>query len=635
MTGTDQSNFITAAYQAGPGIQFVVGRLKGQTTTTVQSVLFDKGQWTLAQARTWLREHEFRAPAVDETEERLRFRQREPGEFEPGSLRTISAGRRDNAKDDLDEVHKFLDDAELDEIADFLRGAGFEVIDDPDWVDKLLAGTLGLPGDDYLTEGDDLIETGAYKTVGGAQFQAGDWAYAPEESLPATWKLRLTSVPGGRPVHPLVEAAVAAVGPGGYRGCRVQIPEAAQPAVLKALRAAWAKSGQHAQMPESIQGKAFRDGKGEDKLFSLKNVEIFRTGEWNGDKYTRDDLHDMVRNFNRVGFRPPVKLGHAENSGEPAYGWVETIKVVGDRLVADFMDLPRAVYTAIKQRRYDHVSAEIFWNLKRAGKTFRRALKAVALLGTETPAVADLKPLRDSIAGLSGATFEGLRSYQLSMEDLMAEKDEAALKKLEAQLAEQAEAMKALQAENEELKAKGKGDDETALALKEMAERQELMAKQLAEAQEREKQARIDSEVDKVKIPAFKDFFGPLFELCAATEVKTVKFKTEVKGKDDEVKVVEQDTDPVEVVRALRDAVNKKAAILTAEHAIVDSGQFKKGMDERYTISADSAGAEVDRLAKAYMVKHKLNPKTDYAQALDAVLLDPENADVAARYQAS
>ncbi len=80
------------------GIQFVIGRLKGETTTTVQSVLFDKENWMVARARAWLKDNDFKSGNLDETEERLRFRQRDPGDFKAGSFRTIEAGERRTTK---------------------------------------------------------------------------------------------------------------------------------------------------------------------------------------------------------------------------------------------------------------------------------------------------------------------------------------------------------------------------------------------------------------------------------------------------------------------------------------------------------------------------------------------------------
>jgi chromosome segregation ATPase len=57
--------------------------------------------------------------------------------------------------------------------------------------------------------------------------------------------------------------------------------------------------------------------------------------------------------------------------------------------------MPALVYDAIRNKRYNTVSSEVYWNFERAGKKFSRALKAVALLGAEIPAVANLRPLHE------------------------------------------------------------------------------------------------------------------------------------------------------------------------------------------------------------------------------------------------
>ena len=68
-------------------------------------------------------------------------------------------------------------------------------------------------------------------------------------------------------------------------------------------------------------------------------------------------------------------------------------------------DLPDKLAAGIKDHRFDSVSPEIFFNLTRNGEKFRRALKAVALLGAEIPAVAGLKPLRESDLFNDGSEF--------------------------------------------------------------------------------------------------------------------------------------------------------------------------------------------------------------------------------------
>lgn len=155
-------------------------------------------------------------------------------------------------------------------------------------------------------------------------------------------------------------------------------------------------------------------------LHNLHGVEIFRTGTWNGDVYTVADLQEMVDAFPLVGYRPPIKLGHDEASGDRAYGWVTGLRRVGEKLLADFSDIPSAVYKIIKERGYDAVSAEIFFNLSRNGREFARALKAVALLGAETPGVAGLAPLRIVANSIPGASF---RIYVINSEAMTMSSD--------------------------------------------------------------------------------------------------------------------------------------------------------------------------------------------------------------------
>lgn len=59
----------------------------------IQTILFDKDKFTLTQAKKWLKENNFKS-SVDEGVTVLRFRQREPGDFNKGSFKTkkISQG---------------------------------------------------------------------------------------------------------------------------------------------------------------------------------------------------------------------------------------------------------------------------------------------------------------------------------------------------------------------------------------------------------------------------------------------------------------------------------------------------------------------------------------------------------------
>lgn len=166
-----------------------------------------------------------------------------------------------------------------------------------------------------------------------------------------------------------------------------------------------------------------------ETTFNLEGVEIFSTGVWNGDKYTQEDLQNMVENFDQTGFQPPLKLGHNEEQpemldGEPALGFVDRIYTEGTKLLADFSSLPKKVYEAIKRGNYKRVSSEIYWNFKNNGQVLDRVLKAVALLGSEIPAVTNL----EAIEGLyAKAVGEGVikKHYEQKESELMIEEEQS------------------------------------------------------------------------------------------------------------------------------------------------------------------------------------------------------------------
>lgn len=333
------------------------------------------------------------------------------------------------------------------------------------------------------------------------------------------------------------------------------------------------------------------------ELFELAGVEIFRAGTWNGDKYTEQDLDDMVAAFADVGYRPPLKLGHKEASGAPAYGWVKAIRRVGDKLVADFMDLPQKVYDAVKGHRFDSVSSEIFWNIKRGAKVFRRALKAVALLGAEIPAVSGLKPLRDSFTLPPGIAAH---AYTLTNEEMNMDKT---VEQLQADL-------KAANDTIKELTEKG-GNDEVIKTLKADNEAKE---KRLTALETERKNQRIETAVKACTLPAYQPLLAALF--TAASEQAEDKTYT-VKVADKETKV-----SLFALAEQLRDQMNKDAAKLFR--------QIGSQLPEERKESDDNVSAEVDRKTKAYMDKHP--DVKDYAVAMQLMLREPDNQDLAKQY---
>lgn len=142
------------------------------------------------------------------------------------------------------------------------------------------------------------------------------------------------------------------------------------------------------------------------QTYNLKNVEIFSVGQWNSDSFTQEDLQGIVKTFEetKAGVKPYIKLGHdknqkiAENSGLqkdglPSLGWVDKMYIKGDKLVADFTDIPKKVYDLIKVGAYKKVSCEMFFNVKIKERKFKHLLTAVSLLGADTPAVMNLNDI--------------------------------------------------------------------------------------------------------------------------------------------------------------------------------------------------------------------------------------------------
>lgn len=79
--------------------RIVKGRLKDRVSTTVQSLTFSKMEFSREEAIAWAEEHNFNSDKVDETEKSYRLRQKDPGDFRPGSFRTIDPGEINHSKE--------------------------------------------------------------------------------------------------------------------------------------------------------------------------------------------------------------------------------------------------------------------------------------------------------------------------------------------------------------------------------------------------------------------------------------------------------------------------------------------------------------------------------------------------------
>jgi len=181
----------------------------------------------------------------------------------------------------------------------------------------------------------------------------------------------------------------------------------------------------------------------------LLGVELFATGTWNDKTFTLEDLQQIVDSFIELSERvkPYLKLGHDEKQallqedGLPAAGWITNLYIVGNKLLADFEDVPKIIYELIKAKAYKRVSCEIYINYKatpeetgKDEKTYPKVLKAVALLGGDTPAVTTLHDVMALYAVANDKKADAVQILEYTLkEDYKVNEEE--LKKLEADIA--------------------------------------------------------------------------------------------------------------------------------------------------------------------------------------------------------
>lgn len=389
-------------------------------------------------------------------------------------------------------------------------------------------------------------------------------------------------------------------------------------------------------------------------LHSITGVPVFRAGTWNGDAYGVDDLDAMVSAANEVTFGVPIKAGHTEEAGKPALGWVENLRRQGETLFADLVALPKKVYDAIKSRGYDAVSAEIYWDLERNGKTYPRVLKALALLGAEIPAV-DLTPLHAFLSSMAALPAGRIAVYAVTLKDEKPAKehemdggmepdekgecppghekgedgkcrpvagysddkgDDMDKKKGAAEMAEDTQVV------THDVKP---GEIVVSLAQLETLKRQAAKAERLetlekdlekvqaeyAEVEARRREESISFRLRNVRIPAFRAHIRALYEIAAlAPTVKTFALA------DPKKPVVAE-----AVVDALVAEMNKQAEVLFSQISV----------DSKHRVNPDEpeeTQAKIEFRVKEFCRANKMDPTKDYKQALQAVLsADPELAE--------
>jgi hypothetical protein len=348
---------------------------------------------------------------------------------------------------------------------------------------------------------------------------------------------------------------------------------------------------------------------------TIQRLEIFGAGTWkpaNGGTVTITEtaLDEMVASFSELSgtnvVKPHLKLGHTEAQkwfgqkvGIPTLGWLSKVWREGNKLFADITDVPEALLDMIKAKRYHNVSAEIFYPgmIEHDGKKFGHVLSAVAILGTEMPAVKDLAGLAAALyatqftanSTAQPTTFSQENSKpmftQEQVDSLIAVATAKAIAETKTSFSDQ---ITALTAETTTLKARAEGAEQ-------------LLASQAADFAQKEAAALVDAAIKDGKLlPKQKD---------AALAFMSVTGVVKFGGAD-------------------KTATQVFSEFLGLMGKQVDTTEQGSGRgDTQDTGTFATAAAEVDSLTRAHMKK---NATADYATAMGAVL--QADRDLATRY---
>lgn len=178
---------------------------------------------------------------------------------------------------------------------------------------------------------------------------------------------------------------------------------------------------------------------------------------------TRGDLGNIAGSYDPAKREAPLVFGHPEDN-DPAYGWVEKVKRVGDVLKARFRQVPEAVKKLVDAGHYKKVSISLA-----ADKT---TLRHVGLLGAVPPAV----------PGLADVKFKsGETDLTIDFSTTKPKEDDVDKQELEQKLAQETTAREAAQAEAKA--AQKKADD---------------AEKQLSDSKQQALEVRMDARIDKL-----------------------------------------------------------------------------------------------------------------------------------------
>ncbi|MDE2579746.1 MAG: hypothetical protein KGL46_13145 [Hyphomicrobiales bacterium] len=141
-----------------------------------------------------------------------------------------------------------------------------------------------------------------------------------------------------------------------------------------------------------------------------RTIEIFRAGTHKSTDgvertFSEGDLQQIAAGYDKQVFEAPVVIGHPKIN-EPAWGWVDTLVVVGLVLRATLRDVDADFAEVVKAGRYKKISASLYepgaHNNPKPGRWY---LRHVGFLGAVPPAVKGLQSVAFGADAAGVVTF--------------------------------------------------------------------------------------------------------------------------------------------------------------------------------------------------------------------------------------
>ena len=387
------------------------------------------------------------------------------------------------------------------------------------------------------------------------------------------------------------------------------LPAAAQDIYRNAFNSAFDKNKDDARASQIAWGAVKNAGWEKDsknvwhkKHAELIDVEIFSTGIHNGDSYTEKDLDDIAKNFYELKdeIKPPMKLGHKgdiKSDGQPAMGWAQSLKRIGEKLYATFSDVPPLVAEAIKKKLYKRVSSEIYWNYPKGEKNYNRVLRGVALLGSDIPVVKNLQDVELLFSDDGNNNDIHIVEYQENNEENIMD-NEKILKEYQEKIDKLTNEIHTQAQESKEYK-----------------EKFEKISLLLAEKNKAQKKAEFDSQIK---------LFNEKVEEYVKNGMVTPASRDIIKNHM-EVKKYSENTDLSIPISVFSEFLDKNVAILDKKERVMGGNNPEPGSvqsteySEKY--GAIKTGVDIDAAVKKYM---KENQCKNYSEAFANVLASDE-----------